>query len=1156
MRLRAMVLVALLLLACDLSFAARDPSELVVPTGPRTPAEEAKGFHLPPGFEAQLVAAEPQIHKPINIAFDERGRLWVTDTVEYPFPAPEGRTPRDSVKILEDFGPDGHAGKITTFADALNIPVGVFPLGGNAALIYSIPNIYKMEDTTGSGHADRRTKLMGSIGREDTHGMTGSFIEGFDGWVYAVHGFKNTSVMRGTDGSEITMNSGNTYRFHRDGSNIQYFTHGQVNPFGLTFDALGNLYSSDCETKPIYMLLRGGYYPSFGKPNDGLGFAPEMCDHLYGSTAIAGLIDYLAPQYPAEYRHMMLVGNVVTAKINRAQLSPRGSWFHADDAPDFLASDDKWFRPTNIKLGPDGALYVADFYNKIIGHYEVDLHHPGRDHERGRIWRIVYKGTGGDSAPAKPFDLSKSSVPELIAFLSDPNFTIRMLAMNYLADHTGQSAVAPLKQALGSTPSSELKVHGMWVLKRLGALDEAMLKSYSADADRAVRVHAMRVLSETPNWSADQRQLALAGLNDADAMVQRCAADALGQHPAYENIRPLLDARQHAPAADQHLIYVLRMALRNQLEASGVADKLPPAGASEEDLRDLTDVALGANSAGSAAMIVRHLKEAPEPPETLAEYVRHVARYGTDAQADEAAKTVASRFASDDSLQLLLFKAMQEGLTQRNGKLGDSARAWGQSLASKLLTSPEEDFAGWKNTPAPNFPNARNPWSVQMRPSADGNASSPFISSLPLGEQGTGVLRSKQFVIPPHLSFFIAGHSGYPNTPHSMKNVVRLRAAGSGEVLAEAPAPRNDRARKVNWDLGKFVGQSGYIEATDLDDAAAYAWIAFGRFNPPVVKVPFSLHGSLRTAIEIAGELRLVDLAPKIIMVLGDKKADVDNRVAAAGALAALEPAKHSPALVAVLSDSSSPEALREAAGSALAQVATPEVSKAFIEAIHAAPQKSQLSQAKSLAATTAGADALLTAVGEGKASAQLLLDPTLRERLKVSKPADLDARLTKLTANLPPADQALQRLIDQRVLRFNHDKGSPERGAKVFATNCQICHRIGGQGAQIGPQLDGIGVRGAPRLAEDILDPSRNVDAAFRYSTFVLDGGDVIAGIPRREEGQTLVVADSTGKEVPIQKSKIRRRVESNLSLMPSNFGEILKQEDFNDLLSYLLSK
>ncbi len=1131
-------------------------AELVVSAGPRSPQEELKAFHLPPGFEAQLVAADPDIHKPINIAFDERGRLWVTDTVEYPFPAKEGAKTRDTVKILEDFGPDGRARKITTFADNLNIPIGVLPIGGNEAIIYSIPAIYDMKDTTGSGHADRRAVLLSGQAHDDTHGMTGSFTEGFDGFVYAVHGFRNTSHVRGTDGSEITMNSGNIYRFKPNGSHVQHFTHGQVNPFGLTIDPLGNIFSSDCETKPICLLLRGAYYSSFGKPDDGLGFGPDMVDHMYGSTAIAGLCEYVGDQYPADFHNMMLVGNVVTNKINRSQIVPRGSGYHGEDAPDFLVSDDHWFRPVNIKLGPDGALYVSDFYNRIIGHYEVDLHHPGRDHTSGRIWRIVYKGAKENSAAKQPFDLTKASIGQLIAYLSDPNFTVRMLATNYLADHTQKAAIEPLKAQLAKAPTTWLKVHGMWVLWRLNALDEAMLQAFARDSEIPVRIHAMRVLAETTSWTPEQRQLALAGLKDADPTVQRCAADAIGQHAAFENVRPLLDAREQAPSDDKFLIHTIRMALRNQLDGPGVAEQVAKAELNKQDIDNLVDVAAGATSGGAAMFIVRHITSVPSDPTQLVRYVSHASRYGTDAETDELPKLLASNFGGDSALQLQLFKALQEGVAQRNGTLGEEAKTWGAQLASHFLNSPDDDFAGWINSPAADFPEARNPWTVQMRASADGGKMQPFISSLPLGEGGTGVIRSKDFVLPDHLSFFIAGHSGAPALKHTMKNVVRLRDSQSHELLAQAPAPRNDTARRVEWDLSKFAGRQGYIEATDDDAGTAYAWIAFGRFDPPIVKVPDSAERPMTTAIEMAAALHLTNLTERIASILTDRKSDMDTRAAAASALGTLGADAHAKELIAALNDASSPALVRDAAGGALGRVTTPAAAAALVDAVRTAPHKLQLSLAKSLAATAPGADALLTAVGEGKASPQLLLDPTLRERLGVSNPPQLQERLQKLTANLPPADQAVQKLIDQRVARFARGKHSRENGAKIFTANCAICHSIGGQGAHIGPQLDGIGVRGAPRLAEDILDPSRNVDAAFRYSTYQLDDGQVIAGIPRGEQGDTLTVADSTGKEIPIQKSKIKRSVQSNQSLMPSNIGEIIKEQDFDDLLSYLLSK
>src|SRR5262249_46110737 len=362
----------------------KDPyAEHIAPGNPRTPDDERKAFRLPPGFESQLVASEPDIHKPMNIAFDAHGRLWVTDTVEYPFPVAQDKKGRDTVKVLADFAPDGKARKVTTFGDGLNIPIGVLPMD-HGAIVHSIPNIWRLTDTNGKGHADKREVFVGPFGTRDTHGMTNSFTRGFDGWIYATHGFANDTTIQGRDGQAIHMNSGNSYRMRPDGSHVEQFTWGQVNPFGLTFDPVGNLFSADCHTKPIMMLLRGGYYDSFGKPHDGLGYAPEMMGAYPDSTAIAGIAYYEADHFPRAYHGQVFIGDVVTCRVNEFRLEWRGSspWATKHD---FLTSDDRWFRPVDIKLGPDGALYIADFYNRIIGHYEVPLDHPGRDRTSGRI---------------------------------------------------------------------------------------------------------------------------------------------------------------------------------------------------------------------------------------------------------------------------------------------------------------------------------------------------------------------------------------------------------------------------------------------------------------------------------------------------------------------------------------------------------------------------------------------------------------------------------------------------------------------------------------------------------------------------------------------------------------------------------------------------
>ena len=287
------------------------------------------------------------------------------------------------------------------------------------------------------------------------------------------------------------------------------------------FDPLGDLWSADCHSSPVYLLLRGGYYPSFGKPNDGLGFAPSICDHSHGSTAIAGMVFYAATNFPAEFRGNTFVGNVMTCRINRDTYVEHGSTRIAQEAPDFLRCDDPWFRPVNLQLGPDGAMYVADFYNRIIGHYEVPLDHPGRTASAAASGASFIAATAKVTPPPNDFDFTKAPVAALVKQLANPNITDRMLAMNQLVDRIGPPAVRPVeKMLLDKKSTPEQKVHGLWVLHRLHALTPQALSATARDRNRLVRVHAMRVLSEmftdTGVLPAPYRQLVLHGLKDRD----------------------------------------------------------------------------------------------------------------------------------------------------------------------------------------------------------------------------------------------------------------------------------------------------------------------------------------------------------------------------------------------------------------------------------------------------------------------------------------------------------------------------------------------------------------------------------------------------------------------------------------------------------------
>lgn len=983
------------------------PPELVASTEALSPEAEKALFRLPPGFEAQLVASEPDIAKPMNLAFDELGRLWVTSSYEYPFPAKVGQPGRDKVTVLSDLGPDGRARKVVTFADGLNIPIGVLPLSPSEALVLSIPNIYHMSDTDGDGRADRREIAYSMIGFRDTHGMASAFTFGFDGWIYGCHGFANDSTLKGSDGQAIHLNSGNTYRLRPDGSHVEQFTWGQVNPFGLAFDPLGNLYSTDCHTRPIYQLLRGAYYDSFGKPHDGLGYGPEMMTHDHDSTGIAGICYYAADAFPGEYRDSIFVGNVVTSRINRDRLEWRGSSPRAVAEPDFLVSGDPWFRPVDLELGPDGALYVADFYNCIIGHYEVDLRHPRRDRERGRIWRIVYTGEGVERACAPHGgDWMNATVDALIEDLSHPNLAVRLTSARGLVKR-GEGVVSALSGALEDHPTPTLHAHGLWVLEQLGRLEPERLAAAARSADRMVRVHAMRIVADGPGWDEHRRGLALDGLKDDDPLVRRCAAEALGLHPNAEHVGALLSARRQVDPTDTHLLHVVRMALRNQFREAAVwPSPADAANLDHKDLRALADIAPGVPTIAAARFLIGYLERFEEPLDVVTRYEQHVARRGdieTDKQLIEWARRHDERSLVSQAAQL---RAIQQGWQQRGIGLSDEAANWASQVVTSMLEAEDHGVRA-------------------------------------AGAELAGVLR-----------------------------------------------------------LGTVFGQ---LEACALEPQT-----------------------------------------PELV------------RRKALASLLGIDPGRAVGALVRVADDGSVSIGVREHAAGLLGQSGRAEARAALLDAMKEAPARLQTSMALAVASTREGAQALLDAIESGKASAHLLQARPVEIRLRELGIERIDARLAELSRDLPSSNELMQNLIARRLTAFENAQRSAAatRGAEVFSKTCAACHQLAGVGGRVGPQLDGVGVRGAERLMEDLLDPNRNVDQAFRASTLALTDGRVVSGLVLREEGETLVLADAEGKEHVFAQAEIEERRITPLSPMPANLADQVDEEAFQDLIAFLLTQ
>lgn len=529
-----------------------------------SPEDSQKLVQVPVDFELQLFASEPDIINPIAMAWDERGRLFVIETVDYPNEIrDEEGVGNDVIKILEDTTGDGRADKVTVFAEGLNIPTSLtFANGG--VVVAMAPHFLFLKDTDGDDKADVREEIITGWGKSDTHAGPSNLKYGLDNKVWGVLGY---SGFKGTvSGKELSFGQG-VFRFDPDGENLEYLGRTSNNTWGLGFSEEFDVFISTANgLHSAYLAMPNKYVKravAGGSGNtvyrvDTHYDMPHVTPYLRqvdwhgGYTAAAGHNMYTARNYPKSYWNKVgLVAEPTGRVLHQAILKRKGAGYTEENGFNLLASSDEWFSPVHAEVGPDGAIWVADWYNFIIQHNPTPRGfengegnayiNPLRDRGHGRIYRVVYK----NAKPFKPMQLSMNDTAGLLAALKNDNMFWRTTAQRLIVESQNVAVIPELYELINDNSVDEIglnspAVHALWTLHGLGALDGSNQEALAAVSNAlshpaaGVRQNALKVL---PGNQQTLEAIERADLiNDPDLKTRKAAVLAIADMPASPEI--------------------------------------------------------------------------------------------------------------------------------------------------------------------------------------------------------------------------------------------------------------------------------------------------------------------------------------------------------------------------------------------------------------------------------------------------------------------------------------------------------------------------------------------------------------------------------------------------------------------------------------------
>ncbi len=573
-----------------------------------SPTEALERFVVADDLAVDLVLSEPEIAQPLQVTFDERGRLWLVEYRQYPEPAglkavsrdkflrsvydrvpeppPHGAPGKDRISIHEDRDGDGTFESHKVFVEGLNLATSV-ARGRGGVWVLNPPYLLFYPDRDGDDRPDGDPEVhLDGFGLEDSHSICNSLRWGPDGWLYAAQGSTVTGHVRrpGEPETSIVHSMGQLiWRYHPETHRYEVFAEGGGNTFGVEIDALGRVYSghNGGDTRGFHY-VQGGYYQKGFTKHGALsnpyafGYFPAMAHHSVPRFTHTFLLNE-GGALPVAYRGMLFGVEPLQGQVVISEVTPNGTTFQTHDVARPLTTDDPWFRPVEIKLGPDGAIYLADFYEQRIDH---SSHYAGRiDRSNGRVYRIRNREASpgqypGDLPPKAPFNLAAMSGTQLLTILDHPNRWFRQEALRLLGDRKDASLIPFLHDQLSGPGSTSHPLESLWALNLSGGLDKETGIGLLKHTEPAVRAWTVRLLCDDRKVSpACAAALADLSAKESYASVRSQLACSARRLPAADALPILKNLLGHEEdAADPHIPLLLWWGL--EAKASEAPDQV------------------------------------------------------------------------------------------------------------------------------------------------------------------------------------------------------------------------------------------------------------------------------------------------------------------------------------------------------------------------------------------------------------------------------------------------------------------------------------------------------------------------------------------------------------------------------------------------------